>query len=315
MNALLYLKSMIKSYYNKEKGEILMDIRTLQYFLTVAREESITRAAEFLHMTQPPLSRQLKDLEKELGKQLFIRGKRKITLTEEGQILRKRAEEIIQLMEITESEIRLNDKDIAGNIHIGCPETESMRPLIRIMKQIQELYPNIIFHITSSHSEVISERLDRGLLDFGVFLEPTNLTNYDFIRMPATETWGVLMRKDSPLASKDSIRIEDLMEVPLIVSNQGLVENEFAGWSKGNYEKLDIIATYNLLFNASLMVEEGMGYAICLDEIIPTTQDRSLCFRPLEPELKVGISIAWKKYQVFSKACEIFLKTLQNQDL
>lgn len=290
-----------------------MDIRTLQYFLTVAREENITRAAEFLHMTQPPLSRQLKDLEEELGKQLFIRGKRKITLTEEGQILRKRAEEIVQLMEITESEIRLANKNIAGDIHIGCPETESMRPFIRIMKQIQDLHPNIRFHITSSHSDVISERLDRGLLDFGVFLEPVNLTKYDFIRMPATDTWGVLMRKNSPLASKSYISIEDLMDEPLIVSNQDLIENEFSGWSKGSYEKLNIIATYNLVFNASLMVEEGMGYLICLDKIIPTTQDSSLCFRPLEPELKVGISIGWKKYQTFSKTCEIFLNALQNQ--
>lgn len=290
-----------------------MDIRTLQYFLAVAREENITRAAEFLHITQPPLSRQLKDLEEELGKQLFIRGKRKITLTEEGQILRKRAEEIIELMEITASEIRLSNKDISGDVHIGCPETESMRPIITIMKEIQEIHPKIHFHIISSHADVISERLDRGLLDFGVFLEPTNMTKYDFIRMPATDTWGVLMRKNSPLAQKASIRIEDLKNEPLIVSSQGLIENEFSGWSKGSYEKLNIVATYNLLFNASLMVEEKMGYALCLDEIIPTTQDRPLCFRPLEPELKVGISIAWKKYQTFSKASEIFLSALQHK--
>lgn len=292
-----------------------MDIRSLQYFLAVAREESITRAAEVLHMTQPPLSRQLKDLEEDLGKQLFIRGKRKITLTEEGQMLRKRAEEIVQLMEITESEIRLSNKDIAGDIRIGCPETESMRPLIQIMKQMQMTHPKIRFHITSSHSDVILERLDRGLLDFGVFLEPANMSKYDFIRMPATDTWGVLMRKDAPLARKSTITIEDLKDEPLIVSNQDLIENEFSGWSKGSYEKLNIIATYNLLFNASLMVEEGMGYVICLDEIIPTTQDRPLCFRPLEPELKVGISIGWKKYQMLSKACELFLTALQSQSL
>lgn len=292
-----------------------MDIRSLQYFLAVAREESITRAAEVLHMTQPPLSRQLKDLEEDLGKQLFIRGKRKITLTEEGQMLRKRAEEIVQLMEITESEIRLSNKDIAGDIRIGCPETESMRPLIQVMKQMQMTHPKIRFHITSSHSDVILERLDRGLLDFGVFLEPANMSKYDFIRMPATDTWGVLMRKDAPLARKTAITIEDLKNEPLIVSNQDLIENEFSGWSKGGYEQLNIIATYNLLFNASLMVEEGMGYVICLDEIIPTTQDRPLCFRPLEPELKVGISIGWKKYQMLSKACEIFLTALQSQSL
>lgn len=292
-----------------------MDIRSLQYFLAVAREESITRAAEVLHMTQPPLSRQLKDLEEDLGKQLFIRGKRKITLTEEGQMLRKRAEEIVQLMEITESEIRLSNKDIAGDIRIGCPETESMRPLIQIMKQMQMTHPKIRFHITSSHSDVILERLDRGLLDFGVFLEPANMSKYDFIRMPATDTWGVLMRKDAPLARKTAITIEDLKNEPLIVSNQDLIENEFSGWSKGGYEQLNIIATYNLLFNASLMVEEGMGYVICLDEIIPTTQDHPLCFRPLEPELKVGISIGWKKYQMLSKACEIFLTALQSQSL
>lgn len=291
-----------------------MDIRILEYFLAVAREESISGAAEALKMTQPPLSRQLKGLEEELGIQLLIRGNRKITLTEEGLLLRKRAEEIIDLMEKTKAEITTSD-NISGDIYIGGAEAEGVRFIAQKMKELQEEYPNIHFHFYSGHAEDIIERLDKGLLDFGIFVEPSDLSRYDFIKLPDKDIWGVLMRKDSPLAAKSSIASEDLLGIPIINSNQAMVRNEMSGWMGGDYEKLNIVATYNLLYNASLMVEEGVGYALCLDKIIKTGEDDPLCFRPLKPKLEVGLKLAWKKYQVFSKPSRMFLEKLQTPKL
>lgn len=290
-----------------------MDIRTLQYFLAVAREESISGAAEFLHMTQPPLSRQLKELEAELGKQLFIRGNRKITLTEDGMILRKRAEEIVALMEKTKAEINASDENITGDIYIGCAETEGMRMLAKIISKIRQEYDHIHFHIFSGQAEDVSERLDSGLLDFGLFIEPADLKKYDFIKLPITDIWGLWMTKASPLAENKTIKPHDLLGLPLIISNQAMVKNEIAGWMGGNYDNLNIVATYNLLYNASLMVEEGVGYALSIDRIIKSYDDSPLCFRPLEPTLEVGLDIVWKKYQTFSKASEKFLEYLKKE--
>ena len=291
-----------------------MDIRVLQYFLAVAREENITAAAESLHMTQPPLSRQLKELEEELGKTLFIRGKRKITLTEEGIILRKRAEEMVELLEKTKAEIHSANENINGDIYIGGAETDAVRLLLQTIKRLRQNHPSIFFHFSSGNAEDIEERLDRGLLDFGIFIEPTDMKKYDFMKLPAIDTWGVLMRKDDPLAAKEHITPTDLLDLPLIFTNQKMASNEFAGWTGGTFAKLNIIATYNLPYTASLMVEEGIGYALTLDKIIQTTPDCPLCFRPLQPKLEVGINIGWKKYQVFSKAAAAFLNQLQ-QDL
>ena len=290
-----------------------MDIRTLQYFLAVAREESISGAAEFLHMTQPPLSRQLKELEAELGKQLFIRGNRKITLTEDGMILRKRAEEIVALMEKTKAEINASAENITGDIYIGCAETEGMRMLAKIISKIRQEYDHIHFHIFSGQAEDVSERLDSGLLDFGLFIEPADLKKYDFIKLPITDIWGLWMTKASPLAENKTIKPHDLLGLPLIISNQAMVKNEIAGWMGGNYDNLNIVATYNLLYNASLMVEEGVGYALSIDRIIKSYDDSPLCFRPLEPTLEVGLDIVWKKYQTFSKASEKFLEYLKKE--
>lgn len=288
-----------------------MELRTLRYFLAVAREENITRASEQLHLTQPNLSRQLKELEEELGTALFLRGGRKITLTEEGHILRKRAEEMVELEEKTRTEIASSVEQVTGDLWIGCAETDAMRLLIRAMKALREIHPDIRLHITSGNAEVVGERLERGLLDFGLFIEPCNLHNYDYIRLPITDIWGLLMRKDSPLAEKRSVTSKDLSGPPLICSHQDLARNGLAGWTGGGYDRLSVVATYNLLYNASLMVEEGIGYALTLDKIIPITKDRPLCFRPLEPRLEAGISIAWKKYQMPSKAAGVFLEQLQ----
>lgn len=291
-----------------------MEVRVLRYFLAVAREESISGAAESLHLTQPTLSRQLMDLEAELGRKLLIRGSRKVNLTEEGVLLRKRAEEILDLMEKTRSELCETDEaDITGDIYIGGGETDAMRLIARAAHRLQSAYPHIAYHLFSGNADDVTERLDRGLVDFGVFIEPADLSKYDFIKLPMTDIWGVLMRKDCPLAARATIRPQDLLGLPLLASNQHLVKNEFSGWFGEGYEKLNITTTYNLLYNASIMVEEGMGYALCLDKIVRTSGGSPLCFRPLEPKLEVGLHIAWKKYQFFSKAAEKFLECLQRE--
>lgn len=288
-----------------------MDILVLQYFLAVAREESITKAAESLNMTQPPLSRQLKELEEELGKQLLIRGNRKVTLTEEGMILRKRAEEMVELMEKTKSEVSFSGKNIRGEIYIGGGETEGMRLIAKIAEKMKTKHPHICYHLFSGNADDVTERLDRGLLDFGILIDPADIKKYDFIKLPTKDKWGLLMRRDHPLAGKQGIKPKDLQGIPLIASRQSLAHNELSGWLGKQYGSLHIITTYNLLYNASLMVEENVGCALCLDHIIPEYENSPLCFRPLEPQIEVGLNIVWKKYQVFSSAAEAFLERLR----
>lgn len=288
-----------------------MDIRILQYFLAVAREESISKAAESLHMTQPPLSRQLKELEQELGKQLFIRGNRKVTLTEDGMILRRRAEEIVELMEKTKQEMS-SSGEICGDIYIGGGETDGFRLIAKVAETVRITYPGIHYHLFSGNAEDVSERLDRGLLDFGILIEPADIRKYDFIKLPAKDRWGLWMRKDHPLAKKEYITPHDLKNVPLLVSRQSLAHNELSGWLSKPYESLNIVATYNLIYNAILMVEENMGCALSLDRLRPEYEDSPVCFRPLEPQIQVGMEIVWKKYRVFTKAAALFLEALQS---
>ena len=290
-----------------------MDIRVLQYFLAVAREESITRAAETLHMTQPPLSRQLKDLENEVGKQLLIRGSKKVTLTEDGMLLRKRAEEMIALMEKTKSELSSSDENISGEIYMGSGETEAVSTIAKVAKNLQKEHPLIRYHIYSGDAEHIVERLDKGLIDFGLLVEPFDNSKYDFIRLPVKDTWGVLMRKDSPLAEKESICAEDLWDKPLIISHQTTISNEMISWLRKDISQLNIVATYDLLYNASRFVKMGFGYVIALDKLINTSGDSNLCFKPLYPASEAGLYIVWKKYQVFSRAAEQFLREIQKE--
>ncbi len=288
-----------------------MDIRVLQYFLTVAREENITKAAETLHMTQPPLSRQLKDLEEELGKQLLIRGSKKITLTEDGMLLRKRAEELVDLMEKTKAELASSDKNISGDIHIGCAETEAISFLAQTAKNLQKKHPMIHYHIYSGDAERVTERLDKGLIDFGLLVGSVNTTKYDYIPLPMKDTWGILMRKDSPLAEKEAVCAEDLWDKPLIVSHQTFINPQMSTWLKTDLSKLNIVATYDLIYNASQFAKEGLGYVIALDKLINTSGDSSICFKPLLPTLDIELCVIWKKYQVFSKASISFLKQLK----
>ena len=288
-----------------------MEFRVLQYFLAVAREESVSGAAAFLHLSQPTLSRQLKDLEDELGKRLFIRGSRKITLTEEGMLLRKRAEEIVQLMRKAEDEIALSDETVAGNIYIGSGETDAVRFLVEAQSALQQEYPQICFHIQSGDKITILEWLDRGLVDVGLVFGHVDTAKYDALEVPFKDTYGVLMHRDSPLSEKTYIEPEDLWDKPLILSRQEYKESRLQGWLKREKEQLNIVATYNLLFNGSLMVKGGVGYALCLDKIIHTSDDSELCFRPLFPKVEHGMHIIWKKYLVHSKATQRFLQKLQ----
>ncbi|MBM7644177.1 DNA-binding transcriptional LysR family regulator [Scopulibacillus daqui] len=292
-----------------------MELRVLRYFLAVAREGSMTGAADFLHITQPTLSRQLKDLEQELGKKLFIRSSHSIVLTVEGMHLRKRAEEIIDMADKLEAEFNCMEETISGDVYIGGGETDAMRQIARVVKELQLSYPNIRYHLYSGNEDDVTERLDKGLLDFGILIQPANLSKYNYINIPTKDVWGVVMRKDSPLALKDAIRAEDLLNVPLICSRQAIKQtfskNEFADWFGEDFDKLNIVTTYNLAYNAAIMVEEGIGYAVVLDKIVNTSSDSSLCFRPLKPRLESGLNVVWKKHQAFSAAADLFLKEIQ----
>lgn len=291
-----------------------MELRVLQYFLAVAREQSIIRAAESLHLSQPTLSTQIKAMEEELGKQLLIRGtkgSRKVTLTEEGMILRKRAEEILNLVQKTEREISLSDQVTVGDVYIGTGETDAVRFIAKTAKELYESCPGIHYHIASGNAEFVLEQLDKGLIDFGIIFGSIDHTKYNSIPLPYRDTWGVLMRKDSPLAAKESIVPEDLWAKPLIVSRQDDYNGQLTTWINREITELEIVATYNLIFNASLMVEEGLGYAIGFDKIINTSGSSTLCFRPLSPKREEGMGIVWKKYQVFSKASEKFMEKMK----
>ena len=262
-----------------------MEIRVLKYFLAVAREGSITGAANSLHLTQPTLTRQIQDLEKELGQKLLIRGKHKVSLTPEGMILRKRAEEIVQMVDKTEEEFKSISDVIAGDIYIGCGETDSMKYIAEVMKDMQSEYPAVKFHIHSGNAEDVIEKLDKGLLDFGILIQPIDLSKYDNITLPEKDVWGVIMPSNSPLASKNSVTLKDLLNVPLIASRQMSkkysADSGFLDWFGEEFDHLNITATYNLVYNAAIMVRAGMGYAVTLDKLINTSKSDGIVFRPL----------------------------------
>lgn len=294
-----------------------MELRVLKYFLAVAREGSITGAANSLHLTQPTLTRQLQDLEKELKQKLLIRGKYKVTLTPEGMILRKRAEEIVDMVEKTEAEFLSISETVSGDIYIGGGESDSMKYIAEIIKEIQNDYPDIKFHIYSGNAEDVVEKLDKGLLDFGILIQPVDVLKYDHITLPEKDRWGVIMRKDSPLAKKKYIELKDLENIPLLNSRQAMrktsSKNEFIEWFHGKLEDLNTVATFNLVYNAAVMVKAGIGFAITLDKLVDISNESELCFRPLKPKLESGLDIVWKKYQMFSPAAKLFLDKLQEK--
>ena len=290
-----------------------MELRTLYYFLAVVREQSISAAAASLHISQPALSTQLKALEESLGKQLLIRGtkgSRKVILTEEGMILRHRAEEILSLVRKTEEEMTCSNETVAGDVVIGAAETDSVRLLARVAKDLQKQYPDIRYHISSGNAEHVLEYLDKGLIDLGLLFRSPDPRTYECLPLSDGDIWGVLMRSDAPLAQKKTICPKDLREQPLIISHQKGEDQLLAQWMGCEMAELNVTATYNLVFNASLLVEEGLGYALCFDRLVHTT-DTGLCFRPFSPVLKSYGCIVWKKYQTFSKAADLFLRSVQ----
>ena len=291
-----------------------MELRVLNYFLTVAREGGLTGASEVLHVTQPTMSRQIQELEEELGQKLFVRTTRSMVLTPEGMLLRKRAEEILEMAERTKAEFSSMNIDVTGDVFIGSGETYTLQLITDLMAVLQEEHPGIHFQIYSGNAEDVMERLEKGLLDFGVLIGTVDVSRYHSLRLPARDTWGLILRRDHPLAQKESVRKEDLAGIPLITSRQNLVAqktgNDYLDWFGDNFDSLNIVATYSLLYNAALMVKSGIGCAVGLDRIINTTETADLCFRPFDPPLEAGAAVIWKKYQVFSKPAELLLEKM-----
>lgn len=288
-----------------------MEFRVLKYFLAVAREKNITKAADRLHLTQPTLSRQLRDLEEELGCPLFIRGTRKITLTEEGYLLQKRAAQILELTDKTAMDLHLIKKHISGDVRIGAGESELFRYVAQSASTIHQRYPDIRFHIISGDGINVLEQLERGLLDFGLIFQPFDSSVYESLLLPETQKWGVLMRSDSPLSKKDYVESRDLWDKPLIVSRTEFGTKISEQWMGLPTEKTNIVATYSLLFNASLLVEEGLGYAICFNHILNVEGNERLCFRTFKDTGQTMAHIIWKKHQSFNKASIVFLDELK----
>ncbi|WP_443653263.1 LysR family transcriptional regulator [Dialister hominis] len=285
-----------------------MEIRVLRYFLAVAQEGSVTRAARALHLTHPTLSRQIRELEEELGQTLFSRGGRELSLTREGLLLRQRAEEIVGLAEITEKEFRsLGEKTVSGDLSIGCGESKALSFVTDALKVLQDEHPLIIPHFFSGNGEIVMDRLDKGLLDFAVLISAENTERYYSLPLPNHDTWGLLMDKDDPMAQKKAITAEDLLDIPLILSSQSLSRDELSGWLGFPMSRLHIAATYTLLFNGSLMVRSGLGYALCFDHIAPSGKDSPFAFRPLTSPL----SLVWKKHQILSAPAEAFLAKIR----
>ena len=278
--------------------------------MEAAREGNVTHAAQRLHVSQPTLSRQLKDLEDELGKKLFTRSNYSIKLTEEGMLFRKRAEDILEMADKTLAEFKALDEVNGGDIHIGCAESNGIAPFIRAIQKLKEKYPRIRCHFYSSGTDAVNERLDRGLLDFAIIIQEVDLEKYNYLKMPSQDHWGLIMRKDHPLANHSCIHLNDLTEIPLILSRQAMRE-EMPRWFGEAQDKLNIVATYDLLFNTSVMVRENFGCVLGFDGLVYTGPDSDLCFRPLEPTLTSPMDIIWKKYQVFSPAASLLLEELK----
>lgn len=288
-----------------------MDLKSLRYFLAIADEGSISAAAESLNLSQPNISRQMTLLEKELGAKLFERGSRRIVLTEEGMLLRRRAVEILQLADTAVTEIGSAGKDVIGTVRIGCGETDAMRVVARAIHRFSETHPMVRFELHSGNAEDVSDLLERGLVDFGVLIEPTDKTRYDYLSFPTDIRWGALVRRDDPLARLYGVSPSDISGRRVIVSRQNMAANGISGWMGPDFPEPDVVATYNLLFNASLLVSEGVGIALCLEGIVNTSGDSDLVFVPFEPELRVGMSLVWKKNSVQGRAQRLFLDGLR----
>lgn len=287
-----------------------MDIRIMRYFLAVAREENITRAAASLHIAQPSLSKQLMELEEELGKTLLIRGKRKISLTEDGILLRRRAEEIVALVDKTEEELRAEDEALCGEIAIGgVPDTF----ILAAATSLRRRHPEVRFRFFSGDATDTTEQLDRGALDFVILLRPIDTVKYDFLPLPSSARWGLLLPCTHPLAQKDHITPADLQQTPLILHQRIGLQREIAHWANLDIEQLPVAATYNIVHGSPApYVKSGLGAFLLTDDQLGVL-DPALCFRPLEPALTAEYAIVWKRYAIHSRAAERFLQMLKKQ--
>lgn len=285
-----------------------MELRILKYFLIVAREENITKAASLLHVTQPTLSRQLMQLEEELGVKLFRRSKHSIILTEDGLLLKRRAQEIISLANKAKEEFLHKEEEIAGEISIGCGETQNMSFLSEKIRLFRDLYPLVTFQIYSANADDVKERIEQGMIDIGLLTEPVDIGKYDFVRMPQKERWGVLVPKDLPIAEKSSVSAHDIIELPLIMPGRESVQHELSGWFGKRYEEVEVAAIYNLILNAANMVRHHVGIALCFD--LDFRYD-DLKFMPLFLALDTGAVLVWKKNQMFSSVTSRFIEFLR----
>ena len=275
----------------------MIETRLLHYFLAVAREQSITRAAESLHVTQPTLSKQMMDLERQLGKQLLVRGKKKVTLTDEGAYLRNRAQEMLDLMERTEAAFRGEDQTLGGDVYLGCGETRVMEFVADVFARLREDCPEMRLHLFSGDADAVMERFDQGLLDFGLLLGPLHHEKYDYLDLRMHDAYGLLMPRDCELAARDAVTLDDLARVPLVFPNQPYTGHQRLDLFGLDLAELHIVATYNLLTNATFLVERGLGYAFCIDGLVDTEGSRNLAFRPFAPELALDACLAVKKYR------------------
>ena len=289
-----------------------MEIRVLRYFLTVVREESITKASEVLHITQPTLSRQLAQMEEDIGVKLFDRGTRKIKLTNEGILLRRRAEEILQLVDKTEKELVEQEEQVEGKISIGCGEIAAVQFLPKIIESFRQKYPRVTFDIFTATADLVKEQMDKGLLDIGLLLEPVDMEKYEFIRLNIREKWVVLMKSDDPLSKKETVSAKDLSVLPLILPRRMNVQSELASWFGNYYEKLDIVFTSNLSTNSAIMVNGGLAYSLVIEGAVPFWDQSKVTFRPLDPPLTATSVLAWKRGQPFSLAATKFIKHIQS---
>lgn len=288
-----------------------MEIRVLRYFLTVVREEGINRAAEVLHITQPTLSRQLSQLEEDVGVKLFHRGARKIALTNEGILLRRRAEEILSLVDRTEQELIEQDELVEGRIVIGGGELAAMQVLLEIIEDFREKYPLVTFDIFTGNADLVKEQMEKGLIDIGVLLEPVDIQKFEFIRLKEKERWVVLMSPDDPLAEKEALRAKDLENVPLILPRRTNVQNELSNWLGDSFQEKQVLFTSNLTTNGALMVQRGLAYSLVIEGSVPFWDKEKITYRPLSPELTANSVLAWKKQQPFSLAATKFIEHIK----
>lgn len=283
-----------------------MEIRVLRYFIEIAREGSMTAAAEVLHVSQSALSKQMKELEDELGKKLFRRGSRSVSLTDEGILLRRRAEDILDMVDKTTDEFKAMDDLQGGDVYLGCAESYLISSVAEKIKKFKDRYPLFRYHIISGDRTVVLDRLDRGLLDFGVVVEMPSLDRYQYLELPGIDTWGVIMPKNHPLAKKEAIRAEDLYGEELICSEQS-IEADIPRWCGKKIDKLNFTGNTNLAYNGSIFVKEGLGLMLTFEHLVQPSEENGLVFRPLEPKLENKMYLIWKKYQVFTPIAKRFL--------